>query len=429
MSIEVCYYKENCGFLEAQIMKKIVILGAGIGGIHVALDLERLFKHDRSVGITLVDRNSDHIFTPDLYEVATAEEEFVSQSQLRQSICVPLSEIFKGENVTLIRDEIIGIDKKAKTVQLSLKKISYDYLIIALGAVTNYLTIPGAEKFSLPFKTFKDALKIRNQLEFAIQAHRMDVNKPNLRIVVAGGGYAGVEIVGELSHEIEILAWKNQYPVEKIEIVLVEAANKLISNLSNRMSEEALRHLSSHQVRVMISSQIVRVDQHFVELQNGERLAHDVLIWACGIKANMADGMADLILSKSGAIAVNKYLQSVVDENVYALGDCSVVMDDGGNPAQQTVFSTIDQAKLLARNFPLFLRNLKPRAYVNKRHGTIVSLGGKYYIMDYMGIFFCGWTAYVFRQVTNFRYFVGILGIAKALQYLAFQIKIYSRND
>lgn len=410
-------------------MIKIIILGAGNGGVMAALGLEKKFRNRKDISITIVDKRVYHEFHPNLYEVATAEEELVSQEQLKKSITLPLAEIFSGKNIIIVQDTVVGIDRSAKTVSLQLKKISYDYLIIAMGSTTDYFNIPGAKENSLPLKSLADALRIRNQLEFAIQAHRLDISKRNLRIVVAGGGYTGVELAGELSHEIELLAWKNQYPLEKIEIALIEAMSQLIPGFSSRLSQDALWHLRNNGVRVMLSSPIAKVDEHFLELANGERVAFDVLVWTTGVRSVELPCTEPLVLDRKGRIITNEFLQSQDDSAIFAVGDCAAVTNVDGRPAPPTAQDAITQGSYIATALPLLMQNKKPVAYAGQKHGAIIALGGKYFIMDYGGVYLRGWFAYAARQLANVHYYASIVGWWKAVQYIALQIKIYSRND
>lgn len=410
-------------------MKKIVVLGGGYGGAVAALGLARQFPDKKEVSIILIDKHNYQLFNSNLFEVATAEEDFVSLEQLKKSITIPHVEMFDGENVELLQAEISEIDAAQKIVSAGGKKIAYDYLVVALGSVSDYFNIEGAEKYSLPLKSYTDALRIKNQLEFAIQAHRQDINKPNLRIVVAGGGYTGCEFAAELSHEVDILAWKNQYPPEKIEIVIVEATAQLIPGFSTRMSQDALWHLKNHGVRVQLSSPIAKVNEQFVEFGNGEQEAYDVLVWTTGVKARSLPFVQRPNLDKKGRVITNQFLQSDKDDHIFVIGDCACILNVDGKPAPPSAQDAIAQGDYIAYALPKLMANQRPQEYQGRKHGFIVTMGGKSAILNYGGFYFKGFAAFVVRQLANLRYYAKVVGWWQAFKYIVFQVDVFSRND
>jgi NADH dehydrogenase len=407
-------------------MTKIVILGSGFAGVVAAKKLSKVLP---SSSVTLISQHNYQLFNSNLFEVATAEEEFVSSSKLKKSVTIPLAEMLDFKKINFVQAEVTKIDQSQKFVQAGTKKIAYDYLVLATGSVSDFFGIPGSEQYSLPLKSFPDALRIKNQIEFAIQAHRLDVNKPNLRIVVAGGGYTGVEFAAELSHEIEIVAWKNQYPPEKIEIVILEAAGQLIPGFSTRLSQDALWHLKNRGVRVQLSSPITLVDEHFLTLANGEKESYDVLVWTTGVRARSLPFVEPMNLDRKGRIVTSQFLQTDKFENIFAIGDCACVINVDGKPAPPSAQDAVQHGRYVAYALQLILKNQRPAAYRGKAHGFIVTLGGKYAIMDYGGFYFKGFLAFLFRQGANFRYYLSVVGFWKALKYIIFQMDVFSRND
>ena len=192
-------------------MKKIIILGGGFAGLGLAIKLAKTNFFD----ITLIDKNNYHLFTPNLYEVATAGEELNNMAELKESIALPIGKILNKCKVRFIQAEVKVINSAKQFVETGGKVLPYDYLVLAQGSKAEYFNIAGAEQFAIPLKTLSHAFRIKNQIEFAIESHKFDAQKPYVRIVVAGGGYTGVELVGGLSSMLDFLAWKYQYPREK----------------------------------------------------------------------------------------------------------------------------------------------------------------------------------------------------------------------
>jgi NADH dehydrogenase len=410
-------------------MIKIVIVGAGYGGIITALNLTKKFGQSGSVLITLIDRHDYQLFASNLYEVATADEEMTTMGQLRKSIALPFEEIFKNTNIKIIKAEVTEVNSDRKTVTAGIKKFEYDYLVLGIGSTSDYFNIEGAEKFSLPLKTLKDALNIRNQIEFALQRHRQDINKKNIRIVVAGGGYTGLEFAAELPGLLDILSWKNQYPRKKIEVTVVEAQNALLPGFSGRMSADAYARLQDLKVRVLLSNPIFRVEEHFVELSTGEKMEYDVLVWTTGVKASAVRFTVPFNTDKKGRIITNQFLQSDKHENIFVLGDGACVINADGKPAPPSAQDAIKQGEYLGYALPLILQNKKPAPYRGKKHGYVVAMGGKWAIVNYGGFYFSGFWAYGFCQLVHFNYFRKVAGWWNAFKYIVFQLEMYSRND
>ncbi len=409
-------------------MINIVILGAGFAGVIAALKLSK--KIGYQANITLIDRHDYHLFTTNLYEIAASEEELNTLAQLKKSITLPLAEIFLGHKVNVIKAEIREVNAEAKTVTAGIKKIKYDYLVIAPGSVSDYFDIEGAQKFALPLKNLTDAFNIRNQVEFAVQRQRMEMKKKNIRIVVAGGGYTGVEVAGELTQLLDVLAWKYEYPKENMEVVVIEAAPELVPGLSPRLSADAHGRLRDLGARILLSSPIAKIDEHHVEFNNADRMEYDVLIWAAGVKAANLPFAQALEKDKKGRILANEFLQAREFSNVFVLGDGASINNRDGRPAPPTAQDAIEQAKYLAYALPLIMQNKRPKiAYAGKAHGYIVSIGGKWGILNYGGFYFTGWLAYFVRQLANINYFRQLVGLWKAIKYVLFQMEMYSRND
>ena len=407
-------------------MVNIVIVGGGFSGLGAALGLA---KKDKNIFVTLVDRRDYHLFSPNLFEVASSEEELSTTSQMKKSITLSFAEVLKGTGVKFIKSGLQKINPEKNQIELDHKQINYDYLILALGSQSDYFNIPGAQKFVLGLKDLPDALRIRNRIEFAIAAHRFDINKKTVRLVVAGGGYTGVELAGELKCLADFLAWKNQYPREKIEIEIIEGANQLVPGFDSRLSRDALGRLQELGVRVRLSSRVTKVDEHFVELMSGDKIAYDVLMWSAGIKA--CDSHMEITqLDKKGRLPVNEFFQVATHQNVFAIGDIACVLDSQGKPVTSSAQDAADQAKYLVYALPFILKNQKPPfPYKNIKHGFIVNVGGKWAIMSYNGIYLTGWLAYFIDELAHLQYYISVVGFYKAVKCVIFQMEIYSRND
>ena len=412
-------------------MSHIVILGAGFGGIHAALDLDKQFAGNSDIKITIIDTHDYQLFHEQLYEVATAEEELTETKVLKKSITVPLLDIFRNTRVDVLKGMVVGVDSASQKVLLEgTEPVSFDYLVLAIGSTTDYFNIPGAQEYSFALKSLRDALRIRNEISFTIERYRMDVHKKNIRIIVAGGGYTGCEFAAELGNMIEILALKNNYPPEKIEIVIMEAMSELIPGLDSRLSEDAYNRLRSLGIRIQLSSMITAVEDGFVQLTSGEKEAFDLLVWTTGVKAKSLPfiGSAEP-MDRKERFNTKTCLQLLNHQNIFSLGDCACIFDGSGRPLAPTAQNAIHQAHHIAYSIKETIAGRVPKDYVPAEHGLIVTLGGKWSIFRYNGWYIKGRVGWWLRVVSNLRYFAHVVGWSKALRIVLLQTELYSRND
>jgi NADH dehydrogenase len=404
----------------------IVVLGAGYGGMLSAIKISQNIPEAR---VTLVDQRDYQLFSFDLYEVATADEELVSLEQLKKAITLPINNLLKGTKVEYIKSEIKQIDLKNKQVQIAGKTLNFDQLIIATGSLSDDYGIKGAKEFALPLKILEDALRIRNQIEFAFSAHTLDMTKKHLRFVVAGGGYTGCELSAELLKLKNFLCWKYNYPWEKVEILVIEAASELIPGFSKRLSKDAFVRLKDLGVEVLLSGKITEIASQFIHLSNGDKLTYDALLWTVGVKGRELNITPKAEADRKNRLVVNEHLQLKGYNNVFALGDTALVLNEQGHPVPCSAQDAIDQAKYLAKTLPAILKNQKPPKYVPIKHGFIVCMGGKWAIMDYKGWYIKGFLAYAIDQFAHIRYLAKLMGWVKASLFVWFQVKIFGRND
>ncbi len=411
-------------------MTKIIICGAGFAGLNTALKLGKKFRRDKTVEITLIDQRDYHLFTPSLYEVAAADEEFTSVSKLEQSIVLPLRRLLAGTGINFIQGQISGIVRQRRVITIGHRELGYDYLILALGSKTEYFGVEGARQFSMPLKTLTDAFRIRNALGFTVESHRHDGIKPYIRFVVAGGGFSGVELAGEMAGLADILAWKNNYPREKIEILIVEAANSLVPGFSERASRDIYVRLAELGVRIKLVSPIFKVDQHFVTLLSGEKILYDALIWTTGVRAQDCGLQQVCASNKRGQLETDEYLRVKGETHIFAVGDSASIRDLSGAAVPATAQAAEAEAGYLAQSFPFWLQNKKPaQGFLLGKHPFIVSVGGKWAIYKSDKFYFTGRAAYWLRLAANWLYFAPLLGRLKAARYVWSEAELYSRND
>jgi NADH:ubiquinone reductase (H+-translocating) len=411
-------------------MSNIVIIGGGFGGIAAGLELHRCLGDRTDVIVTLVDKEAYHLFHANLYEVATSEEELTTISQLAESVAVPITKIFAATKAHFVKAAVASVDYRSHAVRLqSGGSLPYDYLVLASGSESNFFNIPGAKEHALPLKTLPDALRIRNAVEFAIERHRHDVHKKYVRIMVAGGGLAGVELAAELQGLLRLLAWKYGYPLGKIETLIIEGASSLLPRIDSRAAADAAARLQELGVRVQLESLICKVDSQFVEFANGERLDYDCLLWTAGVKACSEHCKGDCETDKGDHMMTDENLQLPGIPGVFCLGDQAMVADATGKPVPGTTTQARDQAVYVGQAIARLLEGKALEPYQPKEFGYSIPLGGKWAIAHTGRLYLKGYFGYLGRQWEIFKYFASLLGWWDGLRLLLFSSKLYKRNN
>src|SRR5512138_1045502 len=258
----------------------VVIIGAGFGGLNVARQLR-----DAPVQITLIDKQNYHLFQPLLYQVAIA-------GLLPSQIAYPLRTIFRNQkNITFQLGEVTGINLDARYVSMNGSVIAYDYLVIAVGAETNFFGMNSVEQEGFQVKDIQKAISTRNHLlkmfEQASREADEEKRRAMLTFVVVGGGPTGVETAGALAELINHVMVKDfrNLNLHEARVILLEANDHLITPYPHELRHATFDLLSHDQVEILLNTKLVDFDGQTVTLADGRRIATHTLIWTAGIKA------------------------------------------------------------------------------------------------------------------------------------------------
>ena len=349
-------------------VKRIVILGGGFAGMKTAESLEHQFLHDPSVSITLISETNALLFTPMLAEVAGSSLE-------PSHISTPLRSSLPRTN--FIRATVEYVDLEKRIVSLAAdpsrndgggpREIPYDQLVLALGAVSNYLGMTNVQKYALDFKTLLDAIRVRNRViemfERADSETDPELRRRLLTFVIAGGGFAGVELAGALNDFGRgILADYPNLQPEDFKVILVHSRDHILPELSESLGRYAQEKMAVRGVIFRLNARLTDIRPGVVVLNDGE-VAADTLVWTAGTSPNPLLRMLPVERDKRGAVLVETTLAVKDHPGVWALGDCAAVNDGvTGKPCPPTAQFALREAPVLARNIRAFLggRPLKP---------------------------------------------------------------------
>lgn len=358
--------------------KRIAILGGGFAGMRVAEYLEE--QLGASVSITLVSEINALLFTPMLAEVAGGSLE-------PSHITTPLRSSL--HSTEFIRARVAGIDLAARRVILAndtggsaenRQHIAYDHLVLALGAVSNYLGMSNLEKLSFNFKTLLDAIRIRNHvIEMFERADREpdpSLRKPILTFVIAGGGFAGIELAGALNDFTRgILA---DYPTlhpEELKVIVVHSRERILPELSESLARYAQRRMEDRGIAFLLNTRLTDAHPGIVVLSDREIPAH-TLVWTAGTAPNPLLKSLPVEKDKRGAVVVEHTLAVPGHPNTWALGDCAAMWDaKTGQSCPPTAQFALREAELLAGNIKAQIEGSSLREFHFSSLGALCVVG------------------------------------------------------
>ena len=340
----------------------IVIVGGGFAGMHTAATLEELFGADRSVSITLVSDTASLVFTPMLSEVAggSLEPTHIStplRTALRRTEIVRshVKEIHLGENRISVGPKGIDSDDKSRT-------LSYDHLVFALGSQSNHMGIQNIGKKALHFKSLLDAIRIRNQVieSFERADRELDhcARRRLLTFVIAGGGFAGVELAGSLNDFARgIVADYPHIRAQELRIIVVHSRDRILPELSDPLASYAQKRLAARGVTFELNSHVRDVQNGVVILDGGKEISSETLVWTAGNKPNSLFDPNAVSHDELGCVIVDEMLSVPGHPGVWALGDCAVVVDSrSGQRCPRTAQFAVRQAQTVAKNVKAMIK-------------------------------------------------------------------------
>lgn len=396
---------------------RIVVLGAGFGGVKATLQIAKKLPN---VQIQLVNKTSFHCYFPDVYEVATAALECqgkIKPDDLAGTVNIPLQAIFADyKNVTLIQDEVLAVDLTTKAVTTSTQTLSYDYLVLGLGSKTNFFGIPGAEKHAHALKTTEDALQIRNDLE-----QKFCRSATPFQVVVAGGGFTGVEVAGEMIGFLKAHGGK---------VVLVEALLDILTGMPEWSQKEAANRLSKIGVEVLTNYQITKIEAAMIYCKNGQQVPFDYLIWTTGIEGQTLGGqIKGAEYSKKGQLRVDANLHLTQHPEVFVVGDLAEVIDQAkARPVPPAAWAAVGEGLTAGNNIVAMVKNQPLSTYNPPYPSFVVPVGGRYALTNALGLEMTGLLVWIVKQFIQLHYLLSILSPLSALTLWWKGVSVFTRS-
>ena len=364
-------------------LEKIVIVGGGAGGLELATQLGHKLGRKKKAEIILVDRNHSHLWKPLLHEVATGsmDEGIDALSYLAHA---------RNHGFQFQLGSLTQINRDTKTLELAeirdasgdllvpQRELAYDRLVIALGSTSNDFNTPGVKDHCIFLDNPHQARRFHNEmLNLFLRFSASEGQQQKVNIAIVGGGATGVELSAELYNAVKQLHSYGYKGLDSnaLNVTLVEAGERILPALPPRISAAAHQELSKIGVRVLTQTMVTSAAENGLNTKGGEFIEADLMVWAAGIKApDFMKEIGGLETNRINQLVVKETLQTTLDDDIYAIGDCASCALPGGGFVPPRAQSAHQMASRALENI-LAQRKGKPlKAYVYKDHGSLVSL-------------------------------------------------------
>ena len=400
---------------------KVVIVGAGFGGLEAAKALRRA-----AAEVVVIDRHNHHCFQPLLYQVATA-------ALSPADIAWPIRHILRFQrNATVLMGKVLGIDAKERLVRAEFGEVRYDYLVIAAGAQHSYFGRDEWAAYAPGLKRIEDATTIRRKILTAFERAELtqDDNEQQrlITFVIVGGGATGVEMAGAIADVARqtLAADFRRIDPRRARIVLIEAGTRVLPTFSPRLSDYVRKTLERSGVEVRTETLVTDCDAQGVDLKNG-RIDAETIIWAAGVTASPAAQWLGAETDASGRAKVAKDLSVPDNPNIFVIGDTASVLDEQGRPVPGIAPAAKQMGKYVAKVISARIAGSKqpgPFRYVH--FGDLATIGRRAAVVKLGRLELKGFVAWAFWSVAHIYFLIGLryrflVAINWAWDYITFQ--------
>jgi NADH dehydrogenase len=387
---------------------KIVILGAGYGGVMTALRLQKMLNYNEA-DVTLVNKHDYHYFTTQLHMPAAGTE---SPENARVSI----SKLIDEFKIDFVKSTVVQIRPQDRKVILEDGTLSYDYLVIGVGGEPETFGIPGLKEYALNIRSINSVRLIREHIEYQFAKFKREPHRTDyLTFIVGGAGFTGIEFAGELADRIPKLCREFDVDPQLVKIINIEAAPTALPGFDPELVEYAMDVLRRKGVTFRIGTPIKECRPDGVIVGDGEEIKAQTVIWTGGIRGNRLIEEAGFETVR-GRVKVDEYLRVPGHDNIYIVGDNSIVFNEEGRPYPPTAQIAMQQGIAVAHNLVASIRNQAMKKFEFKSKGTVASLGKGEAIGLVFGKKYKGWTAAQLKKLIDLRYLYIIGGIPLMLR-------------
>jgi NADH dehydrogenase len=392
---------------------RILLIGGGYGGVWAGRILEREFRKRDDIEITLVDSKPFHTLMTELHEVAGWRAE-------PESVQVSFRKIFGAKRIECVVDSIVSVDFESKLARSAAREYPFDYVLLGTGAQPEYFGTPGVPENSFTLWSFDDAMRLRRHLEtvFGKAAEEADpaARRKLLSFVVAGAGFTGIEMAGEILEYRDRMCRKLFLDPAETRVLVIEALPSILPMLEERLRAKMERRLRRKGCELLLNSPIVGAEPGKVLVKGREPVETATFIWTCGVKGSDFAAGLGLPMAKRNRIAADAGLRSAKHPFAFVVGDAAG-LDYEGKPMPMIVESAHFSAETAARNVIAEIEGGKKREFEPKYHGFMVSAGSRYGASNAGKIRLTGFLAIGMKHLINMVYLFRIAGLNQVWEY------------
>nr|WP_078544236.1 NAD(P)/FAD-dependent oxidoreductase [Litchfieldia alkalitelluris] len=352
---------------------KIIILGAGYGGLMTATRLQKALGVNEAE-ITLINKNDYHYETTWLHEASAGT---LHHDRARYKV----EDVIDRSKVKFVKGTVVGINKEEKTVSLEEGTYHYDYLVFALGAESETFGIKGLKEFAFSISNINAARQIREHIEYQFATYNTEAEKRDerLTIVVGGAGFTGIEFLGELANRIPQLCKEYDVDHDKVRVICVEAAPTALPGFDPELVEYAVNHLTSKGIEFKIGTAIKEATETGIIVgkdDDVEEIKAGTVVWAAGVRGSSLIEAAGFEAMR-GRVKVSSTLLAPGHDDVFIIGDSSLVINEEINrPYPPTAQIAMQQGETCAKNLTVLVRGQgELEDFTPDLKGTVCSLG------------------------------------------------------
>lgn len=347
---------------------RIVILGAGYGGIITAQNLQKKMNYNEAK-VTLVSKHDYHYITTHLHMPAAGTDE-------TKNARVRIDEVLDTQKVEFHKAAVVSIQKDEKKVVLDNgNTLDYDYLVVGLGSNPETFGIAGLHEFAFTKWTINGARLLQKHIEYQFAKYKAEPDHPEyLTFVIGGAGFTGIEFVAELADRTKELCKEHDIDPANVKLISIEAAPSALPSFDPELVEYAMKVLQDKGVEFKISTPIKECTPDGVILANGEEIKSATVVWTGGVRGNRIVEESGFETVR-GRVKVTEYLQAPDAPEVFVIGDCSVIFNAEGRPFPPTAQIAMQQGVVCAHNLLASIRNEQKQAFAPEIKGTVASLG------------------------------------------------------
>ncbi len=429
---------------------RIVILGAGFGGLTTAVQLSKRLGVRPGCEIVVVDKCTHHLFRPWLYEVATGN---APEDQLKAGIATPYEDLRSHLSVRGVKveyQEVLSVDWTTKNVNLADGSgLPFDHLVVALGTAPDFYGIEGLEQYSVPMYSLQNALVVHRRLRDLVERKRRN-EIPFIRLVIGGAGPTGVEFACEAAAFMRSQVKRKMLGAGEYSIEIVEASPRPLPAFHPQLSAWAKARLEKLGVKMILDACIKGAHKDHVVLvprplkpgetmdmlvcdfknEGQKEVAADLLVWCGGFRANPVAKHLGMTMDARGKIDVEDTMQVRGMEGAWAVGDCIALIDPKSKrPVPQLAQGAIHQAELAAENIVRAMGRKPLAHYQFPTMHALVPMGGAWGVADVYGRRFKGYLVWPVRLAADIRYFLTTLPLKSAWKMIRAPLTVFRRNN